>query len=95
MAPPLIRSSPCDCDLRDCRWRRYCCAMSHRAAEKRIVLLMARWRIDILRKCAEHLGTMTADSEQKAIEEAAKRFQIDPAQGFKIIVQKISVRREK
>jgi hypothetical protein len=33
---------------------------------------MARWRIDILRKRAEPLGTIEAANEREAIEKAAK-----------------------
>jgi hypothetical protein len=32
---------------------------------------MARWRVDIIRKRAEHLGTVEAASEKEAIDKAA------------------------
>jgi hypothetical protein len=35
-------------------------------------------RVDIIRKRAEHLGTVEAASEKEAIEKAAKRFDIPP-----------------
>ena len=53
---------------------------------------MPRWRVDIIRKQAEHLGTVEADFKKEAIEKAAKRFGIEPARGFKIVLEKISER---
>ena len=35
---------------------------------------MGRWRVDIIRKRAEHLGTVEAATEREAIEKAAERF---------------------
>jgi hypothetical protein len=37
---------------------------------------MPRWRVDIIRKRAEHLGTVEAATEKEAIEKAAERFEI-------------------
>ena len=37
---------------------------------------MPRWRVDIIRKRAEHLGTADAATEKEAIEKAAERFDI-------------------
>ena len=34
---------------------------------------MPRWRVDIIRKRAEHLGTVEATTEKEAIEKAAER----------------------
>ena len=34
---------------------------------------MARWRVDIIRKRAEHLGTVEAATEKEAIEQAQRR----------------------
>ena len=42
------------------------------------VLKMARWRVDIIRKRAEHLGTVEAANANEAIREAIKRFEILP-----------------
>src|ERR1700730_12167414 len=42
---------------------------------------MARWRIDILRKRAEPLGTIEAASEREAIEKAAKELTAHPNAG--------------
>ena len=39
---------------------------------------MPRWRVDIIRKRAEHLGTVEAATEKEAIEKAAERFEIPP-----------------
>jgi hypothetical protein len=47
-------------------------------------------RVDIIRKRAEHLGTVEAASEKEAIEKAAKRFDIPPDRRNRITVQKIS-----
>jgi len=33
---------------------------------------MARWRVDIIRKRAEHLGAVEAANEKQAIEKAVK-----------------------
>jgi hypothetical protein len=45
---------------------------------------MVRWRVDIIRKRAEHLGTVEA-----AIEKAAKQFDIPPDRQNRITVQKM------
>jgi hypothetical protein len=37
---------------------------------------MHRWRVDIIRKRAEHLGTVEAATEKEAIEKAAEQFDI-------------------
>jgi hypothetical protein len=42
------------------------------------VSLMAHWRVDVIRKRAEHLGTVEAATEKKAVEKAAKQFDIPP-----------------
>ena len=51
---------------------------------------MPRWRVDMIRKKASHLGTVEAPDEQSAIAKAAEQFEIPPALRFKIVVQKIS-----
>jgi hypothetical protein len=51
--------------------------------------VMPRWRVDIIRKRAEHLGTVEAASEKEAIEKAAKQFNIPPGRRNRITVQKI------
>jgi hypothetical protein len=53
---------------------------------------MTRWLVDYLGKPAEHLGTVSAKTEQEAVGEAAKRFEIAPSRRVKIVVQKISER---
>ena len=53
------------------------------------VLKMARWRVDIIRKRAEHLGTVEAATEKEAIEKAAERFEIPPERRNRIAVQKM------
>ena len=54
--------------------------------------LMARRRIEILRKRAERLGTIEAASEKEAVEKAAKEFDIPPERQNWIVVQKISAK---
>jgi hypothetical protein len=51
---------------------------------------MARWRVDLIRKGAEHIGTVEADTEREAIENAITVFRIEPALRFKLVAQKIS-----
>jgi hypothetical protein len=40
---------------------------------------MARWRVDLIRKRAERLGTVTANTEKEAIAAAIKQFEIEPS----------------
>jgi hypothetical protein len=51
---------------------------------------MARWRIEIIRKRAERLGTIEAANEKEAIEKAAKEFGIAPERRNRIVVEKVS-----
>jgi hypothetical protein len=51
---------------------------------------MPRWRVDIIRKRAEHLGTIEAANEKEAIEKAAKEFDIPPERQNRITVEKVS-----
>ena len=51
--------------------------------------LMPRWRVDILRKKAEHLGIVTAPNAQEALARAASLFRIDPARYNKLMITKI------
>jgi hypothetical protein len=55
-----------------------------------LVALIARWRVDIIRKRAEHLGTVEAASEKEAIEKAVGRFEIPPERRNRIAVQKMT-----
>jgi hypothetical protein len=50
---------------------------------------MARWRVDYLGKKGSHLGTVEAETEREAIEEAAKQFNITPARSNKIVVTQL------
>jgi hypothetical protein len=52
--------------------------------------LMARWRVDIIRKRAEHLGTVEAANEKEAIDKAAKEFDIPPGRQNRITVEKMN-----
>ena len=51
---------------------------------------MPRWRVDLIRARAEHLGTVTANTEKEAIAAAIKRFEIEPARQNRVAVSKIS-----
>ena len=51
---------------------------------------MARWRVDIIRKRAEHLGTVEAPNASEAVLEAIKRFEIPPERQNRITVEKMS-----
>ena len=51
---------------------------------------MARWRVDLIRKRAEVLGTVVARDEKEAIAVASKQFEIEPARRNRIVVQKIA-----
>jgi hypothetical protein len=51
---------------------------------------MPRWRVDIIRRRAEHLGTVDAATEKEAIEKAAKEFEIPPERQNRIVVEKVS-----
>ena len=55
---------------------------------------MARWRVDIIRKRAEHLGTVEAADAQEAIKKAAKQFDIPPERQNRIAVEKMSKNKD-
>jgi predicted metal-dependent phosphoesterase TrpH len=54
-----------------------------------IATLMPRWRVDIVRKHAEHLGIVTAPNAQEALHRAASLFRIKPDHYSKFIITKI------
>jgi hypothetical protein len=54
------------------------------------VFRWARWRVDIIRKRAERLGTIEAATEKEAIEKAAKEFDIPLERQNRIAVEKLS-----
>jgi hypothetical protein len=52
---------------------------------------MARWLVDLKGKRLTRLGTVNANSERDAIEEASRRFGIEPvSQFFRVVVTKVS-----
>ena len=51
---------------------------------------MPRWSVDIIRKRAEHLGTVVAANEEAAIKAAIAIYQIGLARRNRITVTKIS-----
>jgi hypothetical protein len=55
---------------------------------------MPRWRVDIIRKRAEHLGTVEAANANEAIKIAAERFDIPPERQNRIAVQKVSTGKD-
>jgi hypothetical protein len=50
---------------------------------------MPRWRVDIVRKHAEHLGIVTAPISQEALHRAASLFRIKPDHYRKLIITKV------
>jgi hypothetical protein len=53
---------------------------------------MPRWRIDIVRKHAEHLGIVTASNAQEARNRATTLYRIDPSRYGKLMITKIDER---
>ncbi len=53
---------------------------------------MPRWSVDVIGKRLQHLGTVLADNQQKALEEAIKLFAVRPALRSKLVVTKLSDR---
>ena len=53
---------------------------------------MPRWRVDILRKKAEHLRIVTAPNAQEARNRTASLFRIDPSRYNKLMITKIKER---
>jgi hypothetical protein len=50
---------------------------------------MARWRVDIIGKRPQHIGTVDAASEREAIEAAIKLFRVEPALRNKLMATKV------
>jgi hypothetical protein len=53
---------------------------------------MPRWRVDIIGKKLQHVGTVEADSERETLAEAIKHFEVRPALRSKIGVTKVNDR---
>jgi hypothetical protein len=51
---------------------------------------MARWSVDIIGKRLQHLGTVVASDERKALEEAIKQFAVRQALRSKTTVTKVA-----
>jgi hypothetical protein len=51
---------------------------------------MPRWRVDILRKEAEHVGVVEAPSAREALLQAVKVFSIPAALQDRVVVEKVS-----
>jgi hypothetical protein len=52
-------------------------------------IAVAHWRVDIIGKKLQHVGTVEAGNEREALAEAIKRFEIRPALRAKIAVTKV------
>ena len=50
---------------------------------------MPRWRVDLIRKHADHLGIVAAPNAQEALNKAASLFRIEPAQYSKFMITKV------
>ena len=50
---------------------------------------MAKWRVDLIGKKLQHVGTVEARTEQEAIDEVAKLFRIAPALRDKLTAMKV------
>jgi hypothetical protein len=50
---------------------------------------MPRWRVDLIGKKLQHVGTVEATTEAEAIEAAVTELRIQPALRFKIMVTKM------
>jgi hypothetical protein len=50
---------------------------------------MPRWRVDLIGKKLQHVGTLEAWTEQEAVEEVAKLFRIAPAVRDKLTATKV------
>ena len=51
---------------------------------------MPCWSIDIIGKRHQHLGTVVANDERRALEEAIKQFAVRPALRSKIAMTKVA-----
>jgi hypothetical protein len=54
---------------------------------------MPRWSVDLIRKRAQHLGTVEAPDERAAIANASEEFGIEPARRNKIVVTRLDERK--
>ena len=50
---------------------------------------MPRWRVDLIGKKLQHVGTVEATSEREAIEAAMKELRIEPVLRSKVVVAKV------
>ena len=50
---------------------------------------MATWHVDLIDTRLHRFGTVIADTEEKAIAEAIRAFEIDPARQRTLVVTKI------
>jgi hypothetical protein len=65
-----------------------------RASQERLCQPQPRWRVDIIHKCAEHLGTVEVTNAQEAKKIAAREFDIPPERQNRITVEKLSKDKE-
>jgi hypothetical protein len=50
---------------------------------------MFHWYVDLIENRLHRFGTVVADTEERAIKEAIKQFQIGPSRQKKIVVQPV------
>jgi hypothetical protein len=50
---------------------------------------MPRWRVDLIGKKLQHVGTVRAPNEPEAIEAAIKELRIDPVLRSKVVATKV------
>ena len=50
---------------------------------------MPLWRVEIIRSRLEWLGSLEADTEEQAVDAAAKVFKIEPARRSRIVVTRV------
>jgi hypothetical protein len=54
---------------------------------------MFHWYVDLIENRLHRFGTVVADTEERAIKEAIKQFQIERARQNKIVVQPVKERQ--
>jgi 1,2-phenylacetyl-CoA epoxidase PaaB subunit len=50
---------------------------------------MTRWSVDTIGKHLQHLGTVLAENERKALEQAIKQFAVGPPLRSKSVLTKV------
>jgi hypothetical protein len=66
-----------------------------RDLKKRVTIMKACWRVDLIGDRLLHVGSINADTADQAINEVAKLFRIEPAQRDKLMATEVQTRRER